>query len=158
MIRGIGTDIVEIARIKEMIRKYGDHFLQKVFTGSEMAWCGSKAMPHIHYAGRWAAKEAFYKALPASCQKLSGWKSMEVVPTPNNAPVISVCDRPLHSAMKKCRVLVSHLSISHEKTMCVAVVVLEGGSLSSGERAFLRHDRRVETRGKFMRRKGVDTL
>jgi holo-[acyl-carrier protein] synthase len=127
MIKGIGTDIVEIGRIQEMIRKYGDHFLHKVFTGTETVYCGPKAMPHVHYAGRWAAKEAFYKALPASCQKLSGWKSVEVVPGPHGAPSISVCGRALRNAMKKDRVKVCHLSISHEKTMCVAVVVLEGG-------------------------------
>jgi holo-[acyl-carrier protein] synthase len=127
MILGMGIDIVEIGRIQEMIDKYGDHFLHKVFTDSEISWCGAKAKPSVHYAGRWAVKEAFYKALPPACQKLSGWKSVEVVPSPHGAPSISVCDRPFRNGLKKCRVRICHLSISHEKTMCVAVVVLEGG-------------------------------
>jgi holo-[acyl-carrier protein] synthase len=127
MIKGIGIDIVEIARIEKMISSYGSQFLRKVFTEAEIEYSRKMARPSVHFAGRWAAKEAFYKALPQECQKVSGWKSMEVVVKGSRAPSISVCDTALAKAMKKSGVEKSHVSISHEKTMCVAMVVLEGG-------------------------------
>jgi holo-[acyl-carrier protein] synthase len=127
MIKGIGIDIVEIGRIERMIRSYGSQFLRKVFTEAETEYCSKMASPAVHFAGRWAAKEAFYKALPRECQKVSGWKSMEVVIEGSKAPVISVCDAALAHAMKKSGVTKSHVTISHEKSMCVAMTVLEGG-------------------------------
>jgi holo-[acyl-carrier protein] synthase len=125
MIKGIGVDIVEIGRIEGMIARYGGHFLDKIFTEAEKGYCGKMANPPVHYAGRWAAKEAFYKALPKECQALSGWKSMEVVCAGRSAPSIAVRDAPLRARMKKCGVGACHLSISHEKTVCIAMAVLD---------------------------------
>lgn len=126
MTKGIGVDVVEIQRIREMIRKYGDHFLHKVFTSAEIEYCGKKASPEVHFAGRWAAKEAFYKALPRDCQRLSGFKSVEIVPDGHAAPAISVCNEFLQNAMDKCGIERCLASISHEKSMCVGVVMMEG--------------------------------
>jgi holo-[acyl-carrier protein] synthase len=126
MIKGIGIDIVEIGRIEKMIRSYGSQFLGKVFTEAEIVYCQKMAKPAIHFAGRWAAKEAFYKALPQECQRVSGWKSMEVIAAGPQAPSISVRDAALAKAMKKNGVNKSHVTISHEKSMCVAIAVLEG--------------------------------
>ena len=127
MIKGIGIDIVEISRIEKMIRTYGSQFLRKVFTEAEIDYCRKMAKPPVHFAGRWAAKEAFYKALPQECQKISGWKSMEVVAEGTKTPSLSVCDAALAKAMKKNGVEKSYVTISHEKSMCVAMVVLEDG-------------------------------
>ncbi len=126
MTKGIGVDIVEIRRLQEMILKYGDHFLQKVFTGAEIEYCKKMARPEIHYSGRWAAKEAFYKALPRGCQKLPGWKSIEVMPDESRAPSISICSEPLRTAMNREGIDKCHVSISHEKTVCVGMVVMDG--------------------------------
>ena len=126
MTKGIGVDVVEIRRIREMIRKYGDRFLQKVFTGSEIDYCEKMAAPEIHFAGRWAVKEAFYKALPPECQKVSGWKSVELVPVKSMAPAILVCSDILKSAMDKCGIERCFSSISHEKQVCVGLVVMDG--------------------------------
>jgi holo-[acyl-carrier protein] synthase len=124
MIHGIGVDVVEISRIEDMIRKYGDHFLEKVFTPKEIEYCSSMARPGMHFAGRWAAKEAFYKALPLSCQSLAGYKSMEVINEKEPKPYIHVCDVGLKDAMEKENLNDKHVSISHEKTICIAFVVL----------------------------------
>lgn len=80
MVLGLGIDIVEIGRMEQMISKYDMQFLQKVFTAEEIVWGKTKAFPPLHFAGRWAVKEAFYKALPSVCQSLSGWKSIQVLP------------------------------------------------------------------------------
>jgi holo-[acyl-carrier protein] synthase len=126
MIKGIGTDIVSIARIRRMIEKYGNQFLNKIFNSNEIEYCKGKAAPAVHLSGRWAAKESFYKALPIDCQKISGWKSIEIMPEgTSNRPVINVVDVGLSSKMQQDAITNINLSISHEKEFCVAIVILE---------------------------------
>jgi len=126
MTRGIGTDIVDISRIRGMVARYGDHFTAKVFTGAEREYCCRMADPALHYSGRWAAKEAFYKALPDECQPLAGWKSIEVVPgEPSRRPVVRVTCDDLRKAMAAHSIFRIHLSISHEKSFCIAFVVFD---------------------------------
>ncbi|KMQ52656.1 Holo-[acyl-carrier protein] synthase [Chitinispirillum alkaliphilum] len=126
MIRGIGTDIVEIDRIGKLIEKYANHFIEKVYTSKEILWCSKKAVPAVHYAGRWAVKEAFYKALPDTCQPFSSWKSIEILPgSKNGRPAIRVVDQKLTEMLESEQIENIHLSISHEKKQCVAVVILE---------------------------------
>jgi holo-[acyl-carrier protein] synthase len=125
MIKGIGTDIVAVGRIGEMIGKYGDHFLRKIFTDAEIDYCNARADPAAHFAGRWAAKEAFYKALPASCQRVSSWKSVQVTAPPGGRPVIEVGDARLRERIADEAITTFHLSISHEKEYCVGFVTAE---------------------------------
>ena len=126
MVRGIGTDIVEIQRIGKIIEKYGDQFLHKIFTEPEIGFCKRKAVPAIHFAGRWAAKEAFYKALPSSCQSLSSWKSVQVISGERNGePLLEICSSMLRHQVAKESISALHLSISHEQAYCVAFVILE---------------------------------
>lgn len=127
MIIGIGADIADIGRIESMIRKYGDRFCAKVFTGTEIAYCSKMANPAIHFAGRWAAKEAFYKALPRVIQPHSTWKSIQIiVHEDGRRPVIEVLDSALAESFSSEGIIRMHLSISHEqKGYCVAFVVLE---------------------------------
>jgi holo-[acyl-carrier protein] synthase len=129
MIIGIGTDIAAIGRIESMIKKYGDRFCAKVFTGSEMAYCGKMACPAIHFAGRWAAKEAFYKALPQAIQSKSTWKSIQIITQKESRrPFIEVLNPELARSLSGEGIGRMHLSISHEqKGYCVAFVVLERG-------------------------------
>jgi holo-[acyl-carrier protein] synthase len=125
MLKGIGTDIVEIRRIEKLITRYGEKFLRKIFTDAEMAYCARMSSPAIHFAGRWAAKEAFYKALPLSCQAISSWKSMQVVAYQRGGPVVELCSSALQSRVEKEGIAHFHLSISHEREYCIAVVVAE---------------------------------
>jgi holo-[acyl-carrier protein] synthase len=125
MIIGIGIDIVEIKRIEELMHKHGNAFLEKVFTKPEIAESPGKAKTGLYYAGRWAVKEAFYKALPDSCQKLSSFKSIQVVGG-GQKPQVVVCDERLTDAINSSGITGIHCTISHERSMCVANVVLEG--------------------------------
>jgi holo-[acyl-carrier protein] synthase len=126
MIKGIGTDIVEIQRIKKLVEKYGDQFLNKVFTEAEIVFCKAKANPSIHFAGRWAAKEAFYKALPLTCQPLSSWKSVQVISSGiSGMPLIEICSSMLQHQIAKESVSHFHISISHEQAYCIAFALLE---------------------------------
>jgi holo-[acyl-carrier protein] synthase len=126
MTKGLGVDIVDIDRIERMINRYGEQFLKKVYTPAEIRYCSAMARPPIHFSGRWAAKEAFYKALPGNCQEFAHWKSIEVLPEKGSRrPVITVLDAALSDALAKETIGRLHLSISHDRTMCVATVVVE---------------------------------
>lgn len=125
MIKGIGIDIVDIGRIERLVQRYKNHFLEKVFTPSEIEYCEKMAYPALHYAGRWAAKEAFYKALPLSCQQSSSWKSIEIKATERGKPTIAICSDTLQQLLKKEEIAFCHVSISHEKKYCMACVISE---------------------------------
>lgn len=125
MVKGMGVDVVEIERIANIINKYGELFLSKVFTEKEISWCSAKAFPATHFAGRWASKEAFYKALPSSCQPHSSWKSIEIIPDKDGKPQIKVCSEELEKIMLDETISRIHLSISHERSLCTSIVLLE---------------------------------
>lgn len=120
MILGVGIDIVEIDRLRDTITKWESHFLNKIFTQSEIAYCRSKSNPAQHFAARFAAKEAFYKALPKNRDYPFSWKQIEVISMKDGNPVIQMTGVP-----KKFEGIVSHLSLSHSQNSAVAVVVLE---------------------------------
>ncbi len=76
---GIGIDLVENARIRESLEKFGDRFKRRIFLPSEQAYCDAKADPAIHYAGRFAAKEAVSKAFGTGIGAALGWCDIEIV-------------------------------------------------------------------------------
>ena len=126
MIKGTGTDIVDIDRMDAIVKKYGDLFLNKIFTKTEIDYCASKPVAAVRYAGRWAVKEAFYKALPPSCQRFCFWKSIEVVTDhKTGAPSLCICSTQLKTLMKEAGIENSFISLSHEKKFCIAFAVLE---------------------------------
>ena len=125
MVRGTGIDIVDSARIKKMIDTYGMNFLQKVFTGPEITYCSGKAHPETHFAGRWAAKEAFYKALPDTLQPSATWKCIEILSESGHGrPVIRFVDTAFQEKCACEGINAVHLSISHERVYCTAMVVM----------------------------------
>lgn len=85
---GIGTDIVECARIGKMIEKHGDVFLRRVFTVEEITYCSGRKAADQHFAGRWAAKEAALKALGTGWSQGIEWTDVEVVNLQGGRPVI----------------------------------------------------------------------
>jgi len=121
MIKGIGVDVVEIRRMKEVVEKWGDGFLNKIFTEGELAYARSKKFPLNHFAGRFAAKEAVSKALATGWSGGFRWKDVEVSNDEAGKPSVI-----LHGAARDQlaggRVLVS---ISHSETMVVATAVIE---------------------------------
>ncbi len=88
MIIGLGTDIVEIVRIGQMIEKHGELFLQRVYTEEEIRYCQKRREAMQHYAGRWAAKEAVMKTLGTGWTRGIGWRDIEVINRRGGQPTI----------------------------------------------------------------------
>ena len=76
----IGNDIVEVQRIARLMDRRGSHFIERCFTATEIDYCRSKNNPAVHFAGRWAAKEAVYKALQLKWNRPFSWKEIEIAP------------------------------------------------------------------------------
>ena len=125
MIYGIGVDLVKVARIEQVLERYGDRFLERVFTEREIAYCRGKAWAASALAMRFAAKEAFSKALGVGLRKGGiHWREGEVVPDPLGRPEIFVSGR----AAQLCEIAdidSIHLSLTDEDQRALAVVILE---------------------------------
>lgn len=113
MIEAVGIDIVSNERIKKLYEEFGDRFLRKIFTESEIEYCLSYSDPIPHLAGKFATKEAVVKALGKP--RGMNLKSIEVINTPQGKPVVFLSD------MKDRKILIS---LSHEKTHTVAVAIV----------------------------------
>jgi holo-[acyl-carrier protein] synthase len=125
MTAGIGVDIVDIERIERLVARYDRSFVQRVFTPAEIEYCGRMARPGVHYAGRFAVKEAFYKALPPSCQPHGRWRGIETLGDSSGRPRVHVVDEYLAESLDEAGVRGIQVSISHERHYCVAMVLLE---------------------------------
>jgi len=90
MIVGVGTDIVEVVRIGQMIERHGEHFLQRVYTEEEIRYCQRRKESYQHFAGRWAAKEAVMKTLGTGWTRGVGWLDIEVTTKRSGQPVINI--------------------------------------------------------------------
>lgn len=90
MIAGIGTDIVEIVRIGQMIQRHGEHFLRRVFTDDEIQYCQRRRESYQHFAGRWAAKEAVMKVLGTGFVRGISWREIEVCSSTSGRPVVTL--------------------------------------------------------------------
>ncbi len=103
----IGTDIVEVDRIRSSIQKTGERFLNRIFTQKEQAYCKSKASPEIHYAGRFAAKEAIMKALKSGgYANPIPFNAIDVQSKESGEPIVVL----KFENMGVCRVSISHTS------------------------------------------------
>ncbi|WP_166819773.1 holo-ACP synthase [Thalassoroseus pseudoceratinae] len=87
---GLGTDIVEIARIGRMIERHGELFLRKIYTDEEIKYCHRRRDSYPNFAGRWAAKEAVMKTLGTGVSQGVSWQHVEVVSLPSGAPTMKV--------------------------------------------------------------------
>ena len=124
MIIGIGVDIVEIMRFRGAMERSKEKFILRLFTPDEQLYCKEHRDPVPHFAARFAAKEAVFKALGTGWAKGVTWLAVEVQKEGQEAPKIV-----LHGeAQKLCRakgVGNVHLSLSHSDHSVVAMVVLE---------------------------------
>src|SRR5947208_17133750 len=87
-INGIGVDLVNIPRMRDVIDRWRDRFLQRVFTEAEIAYCRARRDPVPHFAARFAAKEAGLKALGTGLRLGINWRELEVRREPGQAPVL----------------------------------------------------------------------
>jgi holo-[acyl-carrier protein] synthase len=124
MIAGLGTDIVEIGRIKEMLEKHRNSFIHHILTEQELAEAESRKDFSAYCAGRWAAKEALSKALGCGIGEHCSWKDIRILNGGKGRPDIQLCGKAFETA-EKLGVNSIHLSISHEKQYAVATVILE---------------------------------
>ncbi|MFW6001371.1 MAG: holo-ACP synthase [Halanaerobium sp.] len=124
MILGTGIDIVKNSRIENLIKKYGDNFLNRIYLKSEINYCSSKTDKTASYAARFAAKEAFFKALGTGKRKHS-WKDIEIVNDKLGKPEVKLYGRTSNNA-ESMEVKKIFLSISHENEYTVAQIILEG--------------------------------
>jgi holo-[acyl-carrier protein] synthase len=121
MIAGIGTDIIEIERIKASINRFGESFLKKIFTDNEIRYCHSKANKYQHYAVRFAAKEAIYKAFPTEGQKRLNWQTVEVSIDNQGRPSVKFLKSATELPKMGYEINIS-LSHSNSYAICVAIV------------------------------------
>ncbi len=116
-----GTDIIEISRIQKSIEKSGDRFLNLIYTPKEIEYCESKkAAKFVHYAGRFAAKEAIYKAVSALLDDRFGisWKNAQIINDENGNPHVEFIDIDI----KQIKSI--DISISHCKEYATATAVI----------------------------------
>jgi len=125
MIHGIGMDLVEIDRIEDSIRRFGDRFLGRILRAEEIRYCQDQGRPGLHVAARFAAKEAASKAFGTGIGADLGWLDLEVVRDASGKPTLV-----LHGAGKvfaeKLGIRAIHLTLTHTGTTAGATVILEG--------------------------------
>jgi holo-[acyl-carrier protein] synthase len=124
MIVGIGIDIAEVPRVQDAIQRFGERFLERVFTPGERRYCDSKANRVERYAARFAAKEAAMKALGTGWNHGVRWRDCEVVRMPGGRPTIHFHGKAAEFAVK-LGVKNAALSITHTKEQAIAQVILE---------------------------------
>ena len=113
----IGTDLVDIDRLQLLIEKYKAKFLDRIFSIKEQEYCRSKSNPSIHFAGRFAAKEAVVKSIKSSGYTQSvEFNSIIIMNNPDGSPYV-VFDIPFKGRVK--------VSISHTETHAIAFALAE---------------------------------
>jgi holo-[acyl-carrier protein] synthase len=130
MVFGIGIDIIEIDRIKNSVEKYGNHFLDKVYTKTELEYCMAKANKYQHLAARFAAKEAVFKALTTGWNQEIGWQNIEIYNEPNGMPMVKLKGE-LSTFLTNGKNLKISMSHSRDYVTCVAIMYkeLEGNDI-----------------------------
>ena len=127
MIVGTGIDIVEVPRVGEAIERFGERFLQRIFTDAERKYCDSKANRVERYAARFAAKEAAMKALGTGWNHGVRWRDIEVHRHPGKRPTILFHGVAAQFAAHLCASNIA-LSLSHTPEQAIASVILEAQS------------------------------
>jgi holo-[acyl-carrier protein] synthase len=123
MIAGVGIDIIEIERIEDKIGK-ANGFKELVFSETEIAYCESKTHKYEHYAARFAAKEAFFKALGTGWLKDTAFNEVEIVNNSLGKPQIRLLGLT-DKAIKALNITNISVSLTHIKTTASAVVIIE---------------------------------
>ncbi|MFP4135462.1 MAG: holo-ACP synthase [Candidatus Acetothermia bacterium] len=118
MIEGLGVDLVSVERLRSVVERRGEEFLQRVFTEKEREYCLSRSRKFEHLAGRFAAKESIVKAVG---HKLP-WLGIEVLSGEDGNPSAKLVDEEIVGRP------VVHVSISHTASYAIAVAILEAES------------------------------
>jgi len=119
MIKGIGIDIIEVKRIKKIIERYGDRFYTRILTEKEIKYCKSFSKPDLHFAGRFASKEAYSKSIGTGISKDFRWKDIEILNNKRGKPYIN------HKVDNEYSKYKFEVSISHTNEYACSVVTCE---------------------------------
>lgn len=123
----VGNDIVEVPRIRSLLAQSSESFMKRCFTSEEIRDCQGKAHPAVHFAGRWAAKEAVFKALKLQWDRAFSWKEIEVFTGADHSPGVRL-SREIQADFSENQVPDILLSISHcdEYAFAIALAVRRG--------------------------------
>ena len=133
VIIGTGIDIVNIDRIERLMARWGDLFLSRVFTEKEIVWCRKRTRPPECFAIRFAAKEAFLKAIGWGLRNGIQWTDIEVENDNMGKPLFSF-HRKAKEVCETLRIQSALLTLSHDRPYAVAHVLLEEGNHESSNR------------------------
>lgn len=123
MIAGIGTDMIEVERVSEKMNR-AEGFREMVFSKKEIEYCESKKHKFEHYAARFAAKEAFYKAIGAGWMNGTAFNEIEISNDEKGKPSLTLIGETAQ-LMTSMQIKNIHVSLTHLKTMASAVVIIE---------------------------------
>lgn len=124
MIAGIGTDLVNVGRLKRILDRWDRRFTARVYTQREMDYCYKKAVPAIHFSARFAAKESFLKALGIGISMGVHLRDIEVVNSPKGRPEL-VVHREAEAMLAQQCIRHLQLSLTHTSEYAAAIVILE---------------------------------
>ena len=124
MIIGVGIDVIQNDRIHESLKKFGPRFTNRIYTEIETGYCNNCADPAIHFAARFAAKEAAFKALGTGWAAGVKWKDIEVQRLPSGQPTLRLFGEALARATSMGATRF-HVSLTHDQLVSSAVVILE---------------------------------
>jgi holo-[acyl-carrier protein] synthase len=126
MIFGIGIDTIEVSRIAKSIETYGDQFLKRIYAESEIAYCARRPHAAEHFAARFAAKEAYAKAIGTGVRRKFNWRDVVVEKEYSGRPYIRLAGE----MQNRARTIIGadfriQLSITHTKEIAEAIVTIE---------------------------------
>ena len=124
MIYGVGTDVVEIGRIENALKRHGERFARRILCPSELQRFQGHRLPANYLAKRFAAKEAFTKALGTGIKTPANWHGVWVRNLASGKPVLEFSDA-LQRLLKAKGVTTAHVSLSDERGVALATVILE---------------------------------
>jgi holo-[acyl-carrier protein] synthase len=126
MIQGIGLDIVEVERIRKILMRRREKFLGRIFAENEIAYAFRKRSPEIHLAARFAAKEAFLKALGIGMGRGVSMKEIAVVLGRLGNPMLELSGKA-EKVAREMKINAIHVSLSHTAFYAIALVIAERG-------------------------------
>jgi holo-[acyl-carrier protein] synthase len=124
VIFGVGTDIVEIRRIEKALARWGERFAERILCPPELNRFRKHKLPVAYLAKRFAAKEAFTKALGTGIRAPANWHGVWVVNLPSGKPVLEYTPA-LKAMLDQKKVSHAHLTLTDERGLAVATVILE---------------------------------
>ncbi len=124
MIYGVGTDVVEVARVAQSLARFGERFAKRILCDQELEQFRAHKQPSHFLAKRFAAKEAFSKALGSGIRAPATWHAIRVEKQPSGRPVLGFSDA-LSAHLREQGVVGSHVSLTDERDLAMATVILE---------------------------------